>query len=207
MKAWVLVFFLLSACTPWRAFQSKVPEPVSKLAEQVEAERQGADLIARKLEQPVELKPVAVSLSASLGAPKKSLVDTKAFDMPAAAQHANLDLQSGIVQMQRQLDQLNFKLVKLQGKEVEGTGFSLLGPGMTVVVLGLIVLGVVFPPAFTIMGILYRRMKQTAGMIVAQIDETSKAPETVEAVKQIKAGLDKKMDEAHKLVVRNLKPV
>lgn len=200
----ILAVLLLTGCTAPRFFQSTVPPPVAKPAPQIEAERAAADLLARKLAQPPELIPVAVSLSASLGAPKQSLVDVKSFDLPQAAQHANTDLQAGIVQMQKQLDTLNARLAKLQGKEVEGTGFSVLGPGMATIVIGLIVLGVIFPPAFTLMGFAYRRMKQTAGMIVEQIDATSKAPETVAAIKDIKAKLKDTMGVANKRIVHAL---
>lgn len=195
---------LLVGCTAARIFQDKVPAPVVKQEPQAEAERVAADLIAQKIETPIELKPVAASLSVSLGKPKRSLADVKSFDLPAASKRADGDLQAGIVQMQEQLRQLNLKLVKLQGKEIEGTGVSLLGPGMTTVVIGLIALGVIFPPAFTIMGIMYRRLKGTAAMIVEQVDETAKDPELKPAIAKLKSNLNGLMDSANKRVVHSL---
>ena len=201
----ILLLSLVSGgCVPFRIFQSKVPAPIIKSEKQVEAERSAADLIARKIEAPPELKPVAVSLSASLGAPKTSLVDVKAFELPKAATKANDELIVGIRQMQTQLDQLNTKLVKLQGKEVEGTGFSVLGPGISAIVIGLIVLGVVFPPAFTLMGIAYRRTKAAASHIVEEIDAATHDPETKDAVKKIKQKLNARMDTTDKKVIHTL---
>lgn len=202
--ALVFSFFLLSGCSSWRVFEAKVPAPVVKQEVQVEAEKAAAELIARKIEKPEELKPVAVSLSASLGLPKKSLVDVRAFDLPVAAEKANDGLQAGILNMQKQLEALNVKLTKLQGKEIEGTGFSLLGPGMSAIVIGLIVLGVVFPPAFTLMGIAYRRLKSTASLVVEQIDETAKEAGNSEAIKTLKSKLNAQMDVAHKQVIHSL---
>lgn len=199
-----LCLVLLTGCSLGRVFQTKVPEPVSKSPQQTEAERSAADLIARKLETPVELKPVATNLSASLGAPKYSLADVSNFNIGSASAHANQNLLDGMLRMQRQLDALNKKLTTLQGKDIEGTGISLLGPGMATIVIGLIVLGVVFPPAFTLMGIAYRRLKQTSSIIVDQIDEAAKAPETADAMKKFKVAVGTKMDLAHKKVVSDL---
>lgn len=202
----LLCFLLLAlcGCSTFRVFQSKVPIPVEKREPQLEAERSAADLIARRIETPVELIPVANSLSRSLGAPKLSLADMPKLTPIAAANIANADLRKGILDLQDQLRTTNTKLAALQGKEIEGTGFSLLGPGVGTIVIGLIVLGVIFPPAFTIMGIMYRRLKQTTGMIVEQIDSASKAPETQEAVAALKTELAKKMDLSHKKVVSSL---
>lgn len=199
-----LCLILLAGCSIARVFQSKVPEPLSKTPQQTEAERSAADLIARKLETPVELKPVASSLSASLGTPKYSLADISHFNIATASERANDDLRDSMRDMQRRLDELNRKLTKLQGKEIEGTGISLFGPGMTTVVIGLIVLGVVFPPAFTLMGIAYRRLKQTSSIIIDQIDHAAKAPETAEAMKSFKTAVSHKMDLVHKKVVSDL---
>jgi hypothetical protein len=199
-----LLALALAGCTAARIFQSKVPEPVVKRDAQVEAERQAADLIARKIETPAELKPVAQSLSESLGTPKRSLVDVRAFDLPSAAKRADGDLQAGIREIQEQLRRTNITLAKLQGKEVEGTGLSVLGPGTATAVIALIVLGVIFPPAFTLMGIAYRRLKSTASMIVEQVDEVSKDPAAKEAISKLKSNLKDSMDASHKRVVHSL---
>lgn len=200
-----LGFCLFSTgCTAMRLFQSKVPAPIVKNDKQIEAERQGADLLARKILTPVELIPVAASLSASLGKPLFSLADQSNFIIEKASSHANEDLLAGIVIQQKQLATLNTKLTVLQGKSVDDTGISILGPGMVTIIIGLIILGVVFPPAFTLVGIAYRRLKQTSSMIVDQIDAAAKEPETAAAVAAIKDELKGKMDLVHKKVVSNL---
>lgn len=195
------IYFAVAAltfgCTASRIFQTKVPAPIVKTEDQLDSERQGADLIAKTIETPVELKPVATALSTSLGAPKKSLfVGGQSFNLPQAANHASGDLQTSILQVQKQLDQLNIKLSKLQGKDIEGTGISILGPGMVTVVLVLIALGVFFPPALTLLAFAYRRLKATASIVVAEVEKAAKAPETQAAVAAIKKGIANKM-EAH----------
>lgn len=177
---------LLGSCGVPVLFQKTVPPPVVKEERQLEAERGAADLIARKIETPIELKPVAVSLSASLGAPKKSLVDVKEFDLPKASAAATHDLQAGIVQMQKQLAQLNAKLTQLQGKDIEGTGFSLLGPGMGVVAIGVVVLAIACPPVMTLMFFAFRRLKAAAGIVVNEMEKAADAPQAKEAVIEIK---------------------
>lgn len=185
-----------------RLFQDKVPAPLAKAPAQVEAERAGADLIARRLEQPKELIPVAQKLSTSLGAPAKP------FDMPIApaATAAVAALDKGTADMSRKLDLLNAKLALLQGKEIEGTGVSLLGPGMVAIVVGLIALGVVFPPAFTFLLFAFKRLRAASKTIVQTIDEQDD-PEVVAALAKVKSQLAEKMDRVHKNVVHNLQKV
>lgn len=200
-----LAALALAGCafSPVRLFQDKVPAPLAKAAVQVEAERAGADLIARKIETPRELIPVAQKLSTSLGAP------AKLFDMPvaSAAVAASVALDKGSADMSRKLDMLNAKLAGLQGKEIEGTGLSLLGPGMAAVVIGLIALGVVFPPAFTFLLFAFKRLRAASKTIVQTIDE-QEDPEVVAALTKVKGQLAEKMDLSHKKVIHNLqKPV
>lgn len=201
MKALALGLLLLcTGCSGFRVLQSKVPAPLLKAPEQVEAERAAADLIAREIQAPVELKPVAGKLSFSLGAPLKP------FTMPTIAQNANAanaGLDKALVGMQLRLDVLNRRLADLQGKAIEGTGFSLLGPGMGLVVIGLIVLGVLFPPAFTILFFIFKRLRAAAQTVVSTLDE-QQDPEVVAALATVKSQLSVKMDRAHKKVIHSL---
>lgn len=200
----LLCFLLLSfcGCSTLKVFQSKVPAPILKQEKQLEAERSAADLIARRVKEPPELIFVAQSLSQSLGQPKHPIADSQ--PLAVAAAKVDTDLRKGIVELQTQLTSTNTKLTALQGKEIEGTGISLLGSGVGMGVIGLIVLGVIFPPAFTIMGIMYRRLKQTASMVVQQIDVAAKDPETADAVAKLKTELKGAMDVSHKKVVSSL---
>jgi len=206
MKRWAIAIvvalsFECCALSPVRLFQAKVPAPLAKGEEQVEAERGAADLIARELKAPLELVPVANKLSVSLGPPRKP------FNLPTVAQNATAAsnaLEKGIMDMNRKLDLLNSRLAKYEGKEIEGTGFSILGPGITILVIGLIALGVIFPPVFTLLAFAYRRLKATASMVVEEIDQTAKSEEAKEVVKKIKDGLNAKMDKSHKQVIHAL---
>lgn len=189
----------------FRVFEKEVPKPITKPDKQIEAERRSADLLARFFQEPKVLRPVALSLSESLGAPKEPIPAATIEDLPKAADTSINELKASVVAMQRQLEQLNKTLATYQGKTIEGTGFSLLGPGMAAIVIGLIVLGVVFPPAFTLMLFAYRRLKATAGIIVEQVEEASKSPEAKKAVDEIKTAISRKMDRQHKNVVLNLK--
>ena len=118
-----------------------------------------AEALARKIETPEALQPVATALSASLGPPAAQIPAATAAELPAAANTATADLRAGMVEMQRQLAQLNKKLTTYQGKDIEGTGFSVLGPGVTTLVLVLIVLAVIFPPVFALLAFAYRRLQ------------------------------------------------
>lgn len=197
----LVILFLLTGCSIPRLFQLHVPAPVTKADAQIEAERSAADLLARKIETPVELIPVAVSLSSSLGTPKKSLVDVKVFNLPTAAKTADGDLQTGIRDMQEQLRQVNLRLASLQGKPIEGTGISLLGPGMVTIIIALIALGVIFPPAFTFLFMAFRRLRSTTGKIVEGIESISETHEDNKAVSDLKSHLSAAMDVAEKRVV------
>lgn len=194
-----------------RIFKAKVPPPLAPSSETLESQRRAADLIARKIEKPEELKPVASGLSQSLGAPSNPIKADTPEELAKGASTSYKELQSTILDLQKQIAAQNRYLARYQGKEIEGTGFSLLGPGMTTVVLGLIVLGVVFPPAFTIMGLAYRRLKASAGIVVNQIEEGAKDPEMKTALGKLKDGIMQKMHEhpqntkALKAVITKLK--
>lgn len=194
----------LVGCQAARIFQTKVPPPVIKSPDAIESERQAADLIARWIETPKVLKPVALSLSASLGVPDRPISNINASQLPEVAAKVDTDLQDGIRDIQRQMKDLNLRLSKLQGKSIEGTGVSLLGPSTVAIVAFIVVLGVVFPPAFTFILFAYRRLRATASMVVDQIDQAAKAPETAAAIKSIKSTLNGVMDTSHKKVIHSL---
>lgn len=208
MKSCSIFFFLLllTGCSTsfGRFFQAKVPAPILKQEAQVEAERRSADLLAHNILTPPELRFVAIDLSNSLGKPHNPIVVPSAASLPAAATLSTKELDAGIVKAQEQVVDLNKNLTRYAGKEIEDTGVNLLGPGTITILLVLAVLGVIFPPVFTVLSIMYRRLKQTTSTIIDQIDVAAKAPETQEAVSTLKVELSKKMDMAHKKVVSSL---
>ena len=191
----VMLSILLVSCSlsPLRVFQAKVPPPIVKPPEQVEKERRAADLLARKIETPKELIPVAGALSESLGKPEKPIVADTPAQLIKAADTSTEELRASLVLMQHQLADLNKKLMTYQGKEIEGTGLSLLGPGMTVVVIGLIALAVLCPPALTLMIFAFKRLKAAAGIVVNEVEAASKDPTTQAAVAQIKENISEAM--------------
>jgi hypothetical protein len=203
----VIPLLLLTGCFGGgRIFQKEVPKPVVKLAPQVEAERRSADLIARYIKTPEELKPVATALSTSLGTPYEPIEVDRLADLPKAASVSTTELTAAVISMQKQIAALNKTLTKYQGKEIEGTGFSYLGPGMTAIVIGLIVLAVACPPALALMGFAYRRLKATAKIVVNEMEEAANAPETQEAVGAVKKRISKAMGN-HKINTATLKAV
>jgi hypothetical protein len=199
---WLACVCLMAGCQmpQWRVGQKSVPAPVQDSPAKVEAERAAADLIARKIETPAELKPVASQLSSSLGAPSKPITEP---DIAKASEQASDDLRAEIAALQRQVEKQNKFLAKYAGKEIEGTGFNVFGPSMGLIVIGLIALGVACPPLMTLMFFVLRRMKATAGHLVAGVESFSK--EEPEAAEKLKAGLSKAMDSTHKQLVRKLK--
>lgn len=137
----------------WRVFQKKVPQPIVKPASVVELERQSADFIARNLLEPPELKPVAVKLSQSLGAPKEPILDTPVEAESQFEKAWNKEL----LKTQAQIAELNKELQELNGKKVEDTGLNVFGPSMGLLVIGGIALLVAFPPLATILWWLMQR--------------------------------------------------
>lgn len=184
----------------WRVGQAKVPEPMDRPKAQVEAERQAADLVARTIKEPEEMIPVAQKLSESLGAPQKQI---DATDLNKARDEALALLLRGMLRQQKQLDELNTKLAKYQGKEIEGTGFNLFGPSMSLVVISLIALGVICPPAATLMFFLLRKTRDALKTTITNVEKFSEAePEAAAKLKDLQS---KAMDSVHKKLVRKLK--
>ena len=100
----VLLLVLPGCSTSFgRFFQTKVPTPIVKQEAQMEAERRSADFIARTIETPVELKPIAEALSQSLGAPKVQIKSLTLADLPAAYLTASRELHAGQVAQQQQI--------------------------------------------------------------------------------------------------------
>lgn len=208
MRFILLLLALSSAgCSlvPVRVFKDKVPEPVVKGEKQIEAERQAADLLARVIFEPAELKPVAVSLSASLGAPVKPIPYVAPVDLPKAVEVAGKALHAGQVEIQAKRDKLNEQLAENAGKAIEGTGFSIAGPSAILLVVGFVALLILFPSSIGVFMWFYRRLKSTAKSMVTTIEEAANEPETKKAVSIIKEQLSKSMDKKNKKVVLDLK--
>lgn len=211
-----LAFSFIPACgiiPDMRVGEKSVPPPVQKPPQQVEAERQAADVLAKGIEEPKSLIPVAKGLSNSLGKPLKPLIHSNPTreEIDLVSLSALQRLEEGMSRMQKQIDAQNKFLTKHAGKTIEGTGFDLMGPSMFLLIAGLIVLAVVCPPVMTLMFFAFRRLKAAAGIVVNEIEEASKSEETKNAVAAIKAKVADKMHKskqpstALKAVITDLK--
>lgn len=204
---------LLASCqlNPLRVFQAKVPPPAAKSPQQIEGERQAAELLTHGKIDPPSLEKVADSLSDSLGKPDKPLPSATPAQVDKSAAEVVARMEANIAKMQKTLDAQNKFIAKYAGKEIEGTGFSMLGPGMTALVIGLIVLAIACPPALTLMAFAYRRLKAAAGIVVNELEEAASNPEAKDAVAKIKSNIGAKMKQHPqkttllKEVVTNLK--
>lgn len=213
MRFFILICLLCSGCgmIPTRLFQKAVPPPVAKQPAQIEAERQSADLLAHGITAPISLVPVAQGLSESLGKPANPLPSATPEQVDQSAGKALEALTKQIGAMQKQIDAQNKFLAKYAGTKLEGTGIDLMGPGMIALVLGLIVLGFVCPPALTVMFFIMRRAKAALGTVVNGIEDAAKSPELKSAVAAVKENIGERM-KAHpqqttalKAVITNLK--
>jgi hypothetical protein len=192
----------------YRVGQKAVPPPVQKTPAQLEAERQAAELLARGIEEPPSLKPVAQGLSDSLGKPQKSLVPANPTreQVDTAALEAVARLEASLAKMQKQVDAQNKFLTKYAGTKLEGTGFDLGSWGGGALLIGLVVLAIACPPVMTLMFFAFRRLKAAASIVVNEMEAAAKEPEAKEAVAKIKERVAAKM-QSHKQPTTALKAV
>lgn len=186
----------------WRVFQTKIdPKVTEKSTATVEAERRSAALIADLSATPTsnpagriaEIHAVAVPLSASLGEPLKRAT---VFEAPAVIAAS----QAGIRDAQRKADQWKAFARKYADQPIEGTGFNLAGPAGLLALVGVIAACIAFPALgyllLRVVPLLWGFFKSaTAG--VAEFVEANP-----EAGERLKANLSRKMDLAHKRMVR-----
>jgi hypothetical protein len=178
---------------------------LGKPAEQLEAERVAADFIAQRIENPLELAPVASALSSSIGAPEKPVKAN--VDTPTAAGIVRSQLLEGISEEQEARDKLNKALSKYGGMDIEGTGIDLGGPGF---LLGLLALGAltIFVPGFASLLIyvlkrIFDTWRGTTKQIVQAVEEYKvKHPEEGE---KLKLYLSQVMDSGSKEIVRKIR--
>lgn len=199
---------LLSACAlpQWRVFQAKVPATESaKPAAQLEGERQGAALIRELSAPPVadpahavqQVHAVAVDLSASLGEPARPVRVEDQAEVIAA-------LRSGLVAKERQLERWKEFGRKHAGTPLEGTGFNLAGPAGALGLVAVIALCVAVPPVGYILlralPLLWGFFRSTTRAVA---DFAAARPD---AGLELKAQLSRRMDRAHKRLVKTHKP-
>lgn len=204
------VLLCLAGCAvpQWRIFQAKIdPKVAERPAAQVEAERSAAKFIAQKSAQ-VEAQPeaqiaeihaVAAPLSASLGEPKRTVGSTVDERDRLIA-----DLRQGVLAEQAKAEKWRAFARKYAGKEIEDTGINLAGPAGLLALAG-IVAACIMCPAFgyillRVLPVLWGFFSRTTTAIGEFVAENP------DAGKNLKANLSRRMDEAHKALVRRRKP-
>lgn len=158
----ILSILCFSGCTSLEIGRKKVPDPVEKTKSHVEAEKIGADYLARKVEKPVEAKEVARSLSGSLGRPKKEVDD---------ASKVVQDLQIHVRKHEEEINALNNTLEQYSGKKIDGTGINVIGTGLPLSVIILIVLCILFPPIITVVFFIIKNLKRTIECLVSGVHD------------------------------------
>lgn len=180
-----------SGCS-WNVFQAKVPSAVVKSSSHLESERVAGDFLARNVIQ--ENKPVAISLSHSLGLPIETSDDVE---------NISDNLNSEISENRKNQNQLNATLNKYAGKEIEGTGIDI-GNGLSITTIVLLIVAVVaFPSIISILFFLIRQSRSALSAIVAGVEMFKQSDK--EHGKQLKTILSASMDKQHKKLVERLK--
>jgi hypothetical protein len=190
----------------WRVFQAKIdPKLAEKSADQVEAERRAAAYIVQASAAPASnpaaqvanIHAVAVPLSSSLGEPQLPVVAADQAAVIAA-------LRQGILAEQQKAEQWRAFARKHAGREIEGTGIDIAGPTGLLVLAGIVAACIAFPPigyvllrALPLLWSFFRRTTAAIGEF---------GQENQDAGKQLAAKLSRRMDEAHKKLVRKRVP-
>lgn len=188
------LIILLSGCTGLEVMRKNVPEPIVKSEKQKEAEKVGANYLARKVEKPQEAKEVARSLSTSLGEPAKQEDDPNKIIK---------DLRENIRKQQEELDELNEELEQYQGKKVAGTGINVFGVGMSGSVIALVILCILFPPILTIIFFVIKNLKRTIECLVTGVqDLVEKDPP---AGRDFLGAMSRRMDTSQKGIIKSAK--
>ena len=201
-----LLAVLCGGCslTEWRIGQKKVPADVGPSVQTVESQRRAAALIvdlsaslsADPAKQVADIHAVAVPLSVSLGEPLKRATVFQAPDVVAALRKSSLDAQAK-AEKWREFSQ------KYAGTPLEGTGINLAGPAGLLGLIGVVAACVAFPPIGYILlralPVLWGFFRSTTSAIS---EFTASNPDEGE---RLKLTLSRKMDAAHKRLVKTRK--
>lgn len=193
---------ILSGCSSLglqskRVFQKETPKPVLDVV--TEPMREAAAFVAEEVEQPAEAKKVATELSQRMGLPETPV--DNALEISAALHYDQKSQNKKEAKLDKFLD-------KYQGFELEGTGLSIWGLGSSVVIILLIGLVVVFPPALQLIFYIYKRVKGTSTKIVREAlkDVSMTMDEFMadhpEMVDDLKGRFSRRMDASSKNVIR-----
>jgi hypothetical protein len=194
-----VLMLTLSGCQvpQWRIFQAEVPKKIEKQSVQIEAEREAAKLVAATITEPDEMVTVAAALSESLGEPEKPINPKK---LDTARDKALAALLKGMQNQQKQLERLNAKLEKYEGKAIEGTGFNLFGlTPIAAIALAFLCPSVVIP-------ILIFMGKRTKAALISTVEGIqSFKKENPEVAVALTTALKGAHDKAHGAIVKKIK--
>lgn len=194
---------ILAGCAlpQWRVFQKTVPTETGKPAAQIEGERRAASYIAKRSTPPVvdasqavaDIHAAATGLTASLGEPEKPVT---VADLAAVVE----SLRAANRAKDAQLDRWKEFGRKYGGKPLEDTGINLAGPAGLLALAGIVAACIACPALgyilLRVLPLLYGFFSRTT----EAIGEFTK--ENPDVADKLKARLSKRMDEAHKALVR-----
>lgn len=192
------------ALPQWRVFQAKVdPAAGQKPDAQVEGEKRAAAYLVARTTPPVVDPPAAVAdahqvasrLSASLGPPAEP-VTASVDDRDSVI----ASLRAGLEAKEKQIDQWRAFARKYAGKPIEDTGINLAGPAGVLALAAVVAACIAFPVLghllLRVLPVLWGYFSRTTEAIH---DFASARPD---AAKELAAELSRKMDTAHKKLVR-----
>ena len=201
-----LLAVLCGGCSlpQWRVFQKTVPTDTGPAPAVVESQRRAAALIvdlsaslsADPAKQVSDIHAVAVPLSVSLGEPLKRATVFQAPDVVASLRKSSLDAQA-------KAEKWREFARKHGGTPLEGTGINLAGPTGIVALIAVIAACIAFPPIGYILlralPVLWGFFRSTTSAIS---EFTASNPDEGE---RLKLTLSRKMDAAHKRLVKTRK--
>ena len=202
----VVLLLLLCGCSlpQWRVFQKTVPTDTGPAPAVIESQRRAAALIvdlsaslsADPAKQVSDIHAVAVPLSVSLGEPLKRATVFQAPDVVASLRKSSLDAQA-------KAEKWREFARKHGGAPLEGTGVNLAGPAGLIGLIAVVAACVAFPPIGYVLlralPVLWGFFRSTTSAIS---EFTTANPDEGE---RLKLTLSRKMDAAHKRLVKTRK--
>ena len=192
-----------AGCTlpQWRVFQKTVPSDTAKPAAQIEGERRAASYIAKRSAPPVanpgaavaDIHAAATGLTASLGEPAQPVTVADLAQVVESLRAANRAKDA-------QLDRWKEFGRKYAGKPLEETGINLAGPAGLLALAGIVAACIACPALgyilLRVLPILWGFFKAATAAVS---DFTTTNPDAGANLKNV---LSRKMDSAHKRLVR-----
>lgn len=202
----VVLLLLLCGCSlpQWRVFQKTVPTDTGPAPAVIESQRRAAALIvdlsaslsADPAKQVSDIHAVAVPLSVSLGEPLKRATVFQAPDVVASLRKSSLDAQA-------KAEKWREFARKHGGTPLEGTGVNLAGQAGLLGLIAVVAACVAFPPIGYVLlralPVLWGFFRSTTSAIS---EFTASNPDEGE---RLKLTLSRKMDAAHKRLVKTRK--